>query len=165
MRADGAKYHVLGVRAEPAAFHWAVVSGTSHTPVLEDSNTEAAPAAFTEGESLAWIRDRFLQIVENYHPMKVAVRFPEGNARGSGKDSAKARCRVEGVVMETASSRNIEVITGALNTFKKHSGSKSPKEDLAKQDLRGLDWSKYSDTKRREAILVAASVLPVRLEP
>jgi hypothetical protein len=72
MRADGAKYHVLGVRAEPAAFHWAVVSGTSHTPVLEGSSIEAAPTAFTEGESLAWIRDRFLQIIENYHPMKVA---------------------------------------------------------------------------------------------
>jgi hypothetical protein len=90
MRAGGAKYYVMGVRAEPAAFHWAVVSGTSHTPVLEDSNIEAAPAAFTERESLAWIRDRFLRIVENYHPMKVAVRFPEGNARGSGKDSASS---------------------------------------------------------------------------
>jgi hypothetical protein len=54
MRADGAKYHVLDVRAEPAAaFQWAVVSGTSNTPVLEDSDIEAAPIVFTEGESLA----------------------------------------------------------------------------------------------------------------
>jgi hypothetical protein len=45
MCADDAKCYVLGVRAEPTAFHWAVVSGNSHTPVLEDSNIEVAPTA------------------------------------------------------------------------------------------------------------------------
>jgi len=163
MRTDDAKLYVLGVRAEPTAFHWAVVSGTSHTPVLEDSNVETAPTAYSSGESLAWIRDRFLQVIDSYRPAKVAVRFPEGNAMSTRTDAAKARCRVEGVVMEAAASRNIELVTGALNTFKKHSGSQSPKEDLAKQDLRGLDWSRYPDVKRREAILVAASVLPQRV--
>jgi hypothetical protein len=65
-----------------------------------------------------------LLIIDNYHPMKVAVRFPEGNARGTNKDSAKGRYRVEGVVIVATSSRNAELVTGALNTFKKHSGSK-----------------------------------------
>jgi hypothetical protein len=95
MRADDAKYYVLGVRAEPTAFHWAVVSGTSHTPVLEDSKIEAAPSAYTEGESLSWIRDRILQIIDKQgksglfpqSPKKIAFRSPQprflGVAHGS----------------------------------------------------------------------------------
>ena len=151
MHKNDSTYCVLGIRAEPTAFHWAVVSGTSHTPVLEDTNVEAAPTAYTLGESLAWIRDRLLQIIDSYRPRKVAVRFPEGIAMSSRTDAAKTRCRVEGVLIEAAASRNIELVTGALNTFKKHSGTESPKQDLAKHNLRGLDWSNIrtsSDAKR-----------------
>lgn len=151
---------VLGVRAEPAAIHWAIVTGTMNRPILHAKGTESAPHAFTEGESLAWIRQKMLYIIDTFKPARVAVRYPEGNAKGANKKSAKARCRVEGVVLEAASWKNLDIVTGALNTFGKYSSSESPREDLASDGLRGLDWTKYKDTKLREAILVAASLLP-----
>jgi hypothetical protein len=151
---------ILGLRAEPRAFHWAVVTGTLDSPVLEGSGTETAPHAYSEAESLAWTRQKVDHIIDTYKPTTVAVRYPERIARGANKDSAKSRCRVEGVLVEVSSTKNRAVVTGALNTFGKHSGSNSPKDDLASEDLRGLDWSKHKDKAAREAILVAASLLP-----
>jgi hypothetical protein len=103
-----------------------------------------------------------LYIIDHFKPGRVAVRYPEPRALGANKDSAKSRCRVEGVVLEACSSRNLEVVTGALTTISKNLGSKSgkAKEYLASDDLRGLDWSLLKNSKIREAILVAASVLP-----
>ena len=151
---------VLGVRAEPAAVHWAVVSGTHEQPILDAADTEHSPAAYGEAESLAWIRVKIRHILETYKPSKVAVRYPEPTAKGANKNSAKARCRVEGVVLEAASAGNLEVVTGAMNTFGKFAGSRSPKEDLTSGEFRKLDWSKYKDSKIREAIYIGASLLP-----
>lgn len=150
----------LGIRAEPGAVHWAAVSGSHEQPILEAADTEHSPAAYSEAESLAWIRVRILHILDLYKPSKVAVRYPEPTAMGANKNSAKARCRVEGVVVEAAGSKNIDVVTGAMNTFGKFAGSRSPKDDLSCGDYRKLDWSKYKDSKIREAIYVGASLLP-----
>jgi hypothetical protein len=150
----------LGVRAEVAAINWAVVTGTVDRPVLHAYGTETAPNAYSEAESLAWIRQRTLYIIETYRPRRMGVRYPERNAKGANKDSAKSRCRVEGVVLEAGSSRNLDIVAGALTTFAKHSESDSAKKDLKSDDLRGLDWSKFRDAKLREAILVAAALLP-----
>jgi hypothetical protein len=152
-------HRVLGVRAEPTAIHWAIVTGTPERPVLDAHGTETAPHAYKEGESLAWIRQRVVYIIDTFTPAKIAVRYPERTAKGANKDSAKARCRVEGVVLEAAGAKNLETVTGAMNTFGKHCERQSPKEDLVSDDLRGLDWSGYKK-ELREAIYVAFSLLP-----
>jgi len=149
----------LGLRAAPSGFHWAIVRGMPEQPILDASDTETAPYAYKEAESLAWIREKTVYIIERFRPTKVGVRFAERTARGPNKDSAKRRCRVEGVLLEVSGSRGLDVVAGTLNTFGKHLGSKSPKEDLTSDDLRGLDWSKYRDNGLREAILVAVSLL------
>ena len=150
----------FGVRAEPRAVHWAVVTGTVGRPQLHAAGTETAPNAYSEGESLVWIRQRVLYILETYRPQRAAVRYPERTAPGANKDSAKARCRVEGVALEAASAANLETVTGTLNTFAKHFGTDSAKAELASGTLRGLDWSNHGDIRLREAIFVAASLLP-----
>jgi hypothetical protein len=151
---------MVGVRAEPSAFHWAVTTGTLERPVLDASGTEVAPEAYGEAESLAWMRQRVMFILDTYAPKTVAVRFPEGNARGANTNSARARCRVEGVVLEVAGSRNLKTITGPLSTFSKHLGSKISRDDLASPDFRGVDLSRCKSSYLREAILIAASPLP-----
>ncbi|MGA2648855.1 MAG: hypothetical protein ABSF15_29575 [Candidatus Sulfotelmatobacter sp.] len=151
---------VIGIRAEPGAFHWAVTTGTLERPVLDASDTEAAPKAYGEAESLAWMRQRVLYILDTYTPSTLAVRFPEGNARGANTNSAKARCRVEGVVLEVAGSRNLKTVTGPLSTFSKHLGSKISRDDLESPDFRGIELLKFKSTYLREAILIAASLLP-----
>lgn len=149
----------LGIRAESTGINWAVVKGTLEKPILHDTGKESAPHAYNEAESLGWIRQRVLDIIDQFKPAQVAVRYPEPTAQGANRDSAKARCRVEGVVLEAANARNLQVVTGALNTISKNLGSKSAKSYLGTDDLRGLDWSQHTDAKIREAILVAVSVL------
>ena len=97
--------------------------------------------------------------METYSPCKVAVRYAERTAKGSNTDSAKARCRVDGVVLEAAGSKNLEVVAGTMKTFASHSGRASPKEDLASGHLREIDWSEYKGNLQ-EAIYVAFSLLP-----
>jgi hypothetical protein len=150
---------VLGIRAEADGFQWAVLGGTASTPSLRAYGSETAPNSYDEGERLVWIRRKCMQALETHKPTRVAIRYPEGNARGANKASAKARCRVEGVILEAAASKNVSVVTGALNTFGKHSGSESPKADLDRHDLHGIDWSEHN-RNLREAILVGTSLLP-----
>ena len=149
----------LGVRAEPTSIHWAVVTGNQSRIVVHASGSEDSPRTYTEAESLAWIRTRVLYILDTYKPSRVAVRYPEPTAMGANKNSAKARCRVEGVVVEAAGSKSLEVVTGAMNTFGKLAGSKSPKEDLSSTEFRQVEWASYKDSKIREAIYVGASLL------
>jgi uncharacterized protein YjbI with pentapeptide repeats len=152
----------LGIRAVPDGLYWAIVSGTLESATLEACDTERAPEAYNEGESLVWIRQKATYIIETYKPARVGIRYSEGNARGANKSSAKARCRVEGVILEAAACKNLKIVTGALTTFAKHSGSKFPKEDLAEDSLRGIDWSSYKDVNLREAILVGVSILNLK---
>ncbi len=151
---------VIGIRAEPRLFHWAVATGTLERPVLYASGTEVAPKAYGEAESLAWMRQRMLYILDTYTPAKMGVRFPEGNARGANTNSARTRCRVEGVVLEVAGFKNLGTITGPLSTFSKHLGSKISRDDLDSPDFRGIELLNFKNEYLREAILVAASLLP-----
>jgi hypothetical protein len=65
---------ILGLRAEPKGFHWAIVTGTLKQAVLEGSGSEAAPETFSEAESLAWVRQKAAYIMDTYKPEAVAVR-------------------------------------------------------------------------------------------
>ena len=150
---------VVGIRAEPSAFHWAIAAGTLERPLLDASETETAPKAYDEAESLAWMRQRVLYILDTYKPGRMALRFPEGNARGANTNSAKARCRVEGVMLEAAGSKSIKTVTGPLSTFSKHLGTKISRDDLGSSDFRGIELSRFK-TYLQEAILIAVSLLP-----
>ncbi len=149
---------ILGVRAGPSAFYWAIVSGTLERPILEESGTESAPKAYTEPESLVWIREKLAEIIDRFKPTEVAVRFPEPTAMGANKNSAKSRCRVEGVVLEISATKRCPVVTGAFVTFGKYLGA-SPKAELKSNEFRGLNWSKQKDANLREAIVVAVALL------
>jgi len=150
---------ILGIRAHPSGFHWAIVSGRLERPILEESGTESAPNAYTEAEGLVWIRERLAEIIDRFKPLKVAVRFPEPTAMGAKKNSAKSRCRVEGVVLEISTTKKCPIVTGAFVTFGKYLGA-SPKEEMKSKEFRGLDWSKHKDANLREAIVVATALLP-----
>jgi len=149
---------ILGIRAHPSGFHWAIVSGTLERPILEESGTESAPTVYTEPESLVWIREKLAEIIDRFKPTEVAVRFPEPTAMGANKNSAKSRCRVEGVVLEISATKRCPVVTGAFVTFGKYLGG-SPKAELKSNEFRGLDWSKQKDVNLREAIVVAVALL------
>src|SRR5438445_196275 len=113
---------VLGIRAEPAAINWAVVEGSSERPLLRAHDKSAAPVQFSEAESLAWLRLRVLDLLNQYAVQRVAVKYPE-NFRGPGagrrgvQESEQKRLRVEGVVLEAAHSHNKQVIPGAWATI------------------------------------------------
>ena len=117
----------IGFRAEPSSLNWAIVEGTQHAPRLRAADILKAPVSFSEAASLAWFRTQVINLYEKFSPTGVAVRYPETIMGRSNQLSGNKRCRVEGVVLEVAQSRGVEVATGALNTVSKNLGTKGAK--------------------------------------
>jgi hypothetical protein len=46
-----------------------------------------------------------MQVIDQHKPEAVAMRYPEPLSRGGG-DAARRRCRLEGVLLEAAASRD-----------------------------------------------------------
>ena len=149
---------VLGFRAEPACIHWALVSGSTETPVLEDHDQATAPVHQTEAQRLTWYRDRILYLIEAHQPRKIAVRYAESFRPKGAKSDTGSRSRIEGVILEAANSVKLPVLTGGLQTISSKLGTQSAKKYLESDDLRGLDWSSVSKNCK-EAILIAAAAL------
>jgi hypothetical protein len=145
---------VLGIRAVPEGFYWAVVEGSADAPIRSASDRVIFPASYTEPAALSWCRERLHHLIDSYKPLLVAVRFPEAFAKAASTDSARRRNRVEGVLLEGANARGLAVHTAAMATMSKNLGVKSAKLLLTDKSLRGLDWSGQNDNAK-EAIMVA----------
>lgn len=150
---------ILGYRAEARQFHWAVVEGTRHEPVLVEHDKAAAPVGLDEAAALSWIRERARLLIRAHKPDGAALRSPEPVARGSNKEGARRRLRIEGVLLEASDSCRVKVTVGALAKISADLGTKSAKAYLERGEVRGLDISKFPNPAK-EAILVAVAGLP-----
>lgn len=149
----------LGLRVDPKETAWVLVSGSASAPVLEDHDKLVPPKVLkTEGERLVWYWDRAALLVTECKPAILAVRYAETFGVQGGRESDRARARIEGIIMTSAAKLGVKLFTGAFKDIGTALGTKAPKKYLDEGDLRGLDWSKL-DSKRREAVLVATAAL------
>jgi hypothetical protein len=148
----------IGIRVEPKAMHWAIVEGTCAEPILVDSATISVPKTYSEAQTLSWLRGRAKELVLRHKPKAAAIKYTEQIARGGGGDSARVRCRIEGVILQLFDEEQLEIFTGNFRRLSGQMGSKSAKQYIGGEDLRGLDWAGHS-TLRREAILAGVAAL------
>jgi hypothetical protein len=149
---------VLGLRAEPEAFNWAISEGTIEAPILVAVDRVAGPRGYSDPELLNHLRARLLLITKQHKPDSAGLRTPEPIARGGG-EPAKKRLRVEGVLLAVCGELGLNVTLGAIVTINSLLGSKSAKLFLNSDEFRGINWSDYTQAKR-EAILIGTSLLP-----
>jgi hypothetical protein len=148
----------LGFRTEAKKIHWAIVEGTRNAPILVAHDKAAAPINLEEASALSWYRSRVQHIVDTHKPTVAAIRSAEPVARGSNKEGARRRLRIEGVLLQTIDSFGLKVTIGALAMISGKLGSQA-KKYIAAGELRGLDLSQIPEVSR-EAVLVAVAVLP-----
>lgn len=152
----------IGFRAEKDTVHWAVVEGTVEVPKLVADNKFAAPKSYDEAESLAWYRNKVCQMIEEHRVQNAAVRFGETflqrGAKGRALYSMFARARIEGVIMEAASSCSVQIFAGQLAQISSRLESPRAKAYLESGELRGLSLD-GKPQNRQEAILVAVAAL------
>lgn len=148
----------LGFRTEAKKIHWAVVEGTQDAPILVAYDKAAAPVNLEEAPSLSWYRSRVEHIFQTYRPCVAAIRSAEPVARGSNREGARRRLRIEGVLLQTIDSCGLKVTIGALAMISGKLGSQA-KKYIASGELRGLDLSQIPDLSK-EAVLVAVAALP-----
>jgi hypothetical protein len=149
----------LGLRAAASEVYWAVVEGTNSTPILVAHEKIAAPVDLDEAPALSWYHERVRHVIEAYRPGKAGVRAAEPVARGSNKEGAKRRLRIEGVLLQAIDSCGLKVTTGALATISAKLGTRNVKKYIDAGKLRGLDLAKVPPLTR-EAVLVAVAALP-----
>lgn len=149
---------VLGFRAEAKQIYWAVVEGTRNAPILIAHDRAAAPVNLDEAPSLSWYSNRVKLLVETYKPAVAAIRAAESIQRGSNRDGARRRLRIEGVLLQTMDSCGLKVTMGALAMISGKLGSQA-KSYISSGEFRGLDLSKIPGLAR-EAVLVAVASLP-----
>ncbi len=155
---DNSVERALGFRAEAKQVHWAVVEGTRLTPIHIDHGIAAAPINLDEAPALSWYSSRCRHIVQTYSPNAAMIRSAEAVARGAGKEGARRRLRIEGVLLQTIDACGLRVSIGALATISGKLGSQA-KKYIESGELRGLDLSQLPSLAR-EAILVAVAALP-----
>src|SRR5438874_800755 len=104
----------LGFRAEPATVHYALVEGSRDTPLLSADGKFSAPVTYGDSEALAYYRDRVLNLIDQFKPDAVVIRFAETfYQRKLGPamfTSLFARARIEGVVLVTAQTAGVRAV-------------------------------------------------------
>jgi hypothetical protein len=154
-------HKAIGFRTEPRTVHWATVSvgeGEGGEPVLEDHGAVTAPRDFSEGAALTWFRGRIRNLLEEQAVHAAGFKYAEPVARGAQADSARARARLEGVLLQLMDESALPVFAGAFRALSGQLKSKSAKAYIAGNDMRGLDVSALSKL-RKEALLVALAAL------
>lgn len=107
---------------------------------------------------LASIRGQLVDLLERYHVNRMGVRLPESNARGN-KEGARNRMRLDGVLLEVAGTRRLEVVHGALGTIASALGTTERKKYIGASEFRGVPLDQLT-AEMREAVLVGAAALP-----
>jgi hypothetical protein len=134
------------------------VEGTRHAPIHVEHGVAVAPVNLDEAPALSWYSDRVKLIIQTHKPKTAMIRSAEAIARGSGKEGARRRLRIEGVLLQTIDSCGVKVSIGALATISGKLGSQA-KKYIESGELRGLDLSEIPPLSR-EAVLVAVAALP-----
>jgi hypothetical protein len=148
----------IGFRVEPKRVHWAVVRRDGDQRVREGLGVLPAPASFFEAQALDWYRNHVNTLLDQYKADKVAVRYAEPSARQGQPTSAHRRARIEGVILEASYSKGKEIVTGPWATWSALLKTKSAKEYLARDYVRGVSQTD-ADEYKKEALLAAMAVL------
>jgi hypothetical protein len=151
----GFQMKAIGFRAEPKQVHFVVIERSGDTGIVKARGKLLAPASFSEAQQLDWYRGKVRTVLDEHKPEKVAVRYPEPSARQGKVTSAQRRLRIEGVILEAAFSKGKEIVTGPWATWSSLLHTKSAKEYLSRDNVRGIDQTGVKDDYEREAFLAA----------
>ena len=147
---------VIGLRAEPKGFFWAVSHGTQEVPVVVGMGYVEAPKTFSFPQGVNFLRSRFLQLITEFKIDNAGLRTPE--MVRTQNEAFRQRLRVESVLLAASSEAGIKIIQGPLATLGRLLGVKSAKTLLDSDDYCGINLEKMP-TPKREAILMSVSLL------
>lgn len=157
----------IGIRCSAGEVFYAITDGTIETPRLIEKNKLKAPAAYTLPSVLAWYREQFLLICEEYKIKAVCIKVTEPLARlqgGASKEGFAIRCNIEGVIAGATASLGLPTIMGPMATLSSAIGTTGAKKYKDIDDFRGIkDWGKLN-TNYKEATLAAVSALSIKEE-
>ncbi|UIO40336.1 hypothetical protein LOY85_16120 [Brevibacillus brevis] len=150
----------LGVRTTTKELIYAITTGTVDQPQTIVLQKLKAPTAFEVPHALAWYRESFLGICQEYNVQAVVIRTAESSRLGGGS-GAIYRNNIEGVLAEAAAAESLSVKMGPFATIGSLLNIKKPKQALEEADFKSIsEWSK-ANKDNREALM--ASVAALRL--
>lgn len=154
----------IGIRCSANEIFYAITDGSVEDPNLTEKNKIKAPASYSLPCSLAWFREQFLLIFQQYKIKAVCIRVTEPMARlqgGAAKEGFAHRCHIEGVIAETAASLGLPVIMGPMATLSSAMGTTGAKKYKEIDEFRGIKGWEKLNSNYREATLAAVAALSV----
>lgn len=147
----------IGFRVQGSVVHWAVVTETEDAFIIEAADKFSPPRRVSEGEALTRVRGRVRLLLEEHQPDRGGIKYTEPRALGR-TDAVRERARVEGVILQKLDEAGVRTHCGAFNSIGPRLRVDAPREYLARDEFRGVDWSDLSE-HHREAIFVALAAL------
>jgi hypothetical protein len=97
-------------------------------------------------------------LIDVHEPTCAGFKLMEPVARSSARAALQARQHIEGVLLQLSDERKLRVFAGALSSVAAQLDTKTAKDYLSRDDLRGIDWRKMN-AQVKEAILAATAAL------
>lgn len=156
--------NAMGFRAEKDTVQWALVSGNRDQPVLLAHDRLRVPDGLSESNGLRWLRSELQFLLEQYRPDAIAIRLLECHLTTfptpKGLSLIYKRARIEGILLEVCCPRQ-ENASWRRTITRDDESKGGPRRNLfVDPDGRDVDWREISSKSRRQAIVIAATLLP-----
>jgi hypothetical protein len=150
----------IGFRAETDLVHFAIVDGDPHSAVLLAHEKLLIQQECRRSDAFSILRTQLHSVFATHAPGIAAVRCSDRPKGQSHILSLFDRARIEGVILEACGSFGIPAIPAMSPTIKSGLHTKrAVKEYVVEETIREIDLSSIKNPNRREAIIVAISVL------
>lgn len=150
---------ILSLRCSNSDFTYALISGGSQDPVVEEAETESYPKSIKENELFYWFYQEIKEILQRSNADVLAIKAAETTVKRS--NALELRMRIEGVALMVSAELGFsEAYRKIKSTIAKDLGLKGKGKYLETQlDTSSVENFNGYTQKKQEAILVGWSCL------
>jgi len=145
----------IGFRCSPKSLLYVVLKGTQGHPEIVEIKSLKMPKNYSWVQRLTWVRREIIDLIDKFSINGLACKRPELTA----KRQCPERIQIEGIIMESANSKNIDPIKYYLKSQIKRDLDFDKHTKYLTNKLKNTIFEKYIGTGFEEAILAAWCLL------
>lgn len=158
----------IGLRAEKDAVHWALVTGTFNAPILVSHGRMMPPEECHDLIWLAQLRRLVANLFDEHQPDRVGLHLMDTGIEiprsSKALENLMRRARIEGVLIEAAQNRDTSCLASKTEDASRDPLPRPNRKRFVTLEGECVDWRGLNSWSRRQAIMVAATLLRLQEE-